>query len=173
MSETFTFDVSYATTFEDLEKLRDKMLAFVKTERRDYQTAFDVVVKDFPAQEKMTLAADIKYKSNWQHGTLKGQPISQPEPIRFVTYRLIAANRRNKWICALKTALAEMKIYGPDGDPNAPPSTTRYTQVPYEEVKAKERQELEGVKMPQPGGLQPSGWQLPDTPTAIGKLWLQ
>lgn len=57
MSETFTFDVSYATTFEDLERLREKMLAFVKAERRDYQPAFDVAVKGlspipfyFPAQ---------------------------------------------------------------------------------------------------------------------------
>ncbi|KAG6811897.1 hypothetical protein H0H92_005355 [Tricholoma furcatifolium] len=90
MSETFTFDVSYATTFEDLEKLRARMLAFVTAERRDYQPAFDVVVK---------------------------------------------AKRRNKWICALKTALTELKIYGPSGNPNAPASTIRYTQVPYEEIK--------------------------------------
>ncbi|KAG6917310.1 hypothetical protein DXG01_002968 [Tephrocybe rancida] len=142
MSETFTFDVSYATTFEDLEKLRDKMLGFVKTERRDYQPAFDVVVKDFPAQEKMTLAADIKYKSNWQQGSLK-------------------ANRRNKWICALKTALAELNIYGPSGNPDAKSPTMRYTQVPYEEFKAKEQQEAE-TSFPQPSGLPPSGWQLAD-----------
>jgi small-conductance mechanosensitive channel len=45
MSETFTFDVSYSTTFEDLEKLRDRMLAFVKAERRDFLAEFDVKVK--------------------------------------------------------------------------------------------------------------------------------
>lgn len=45
MSETFTFDVSYSTTFEDLERLRARMLAFVKEERRDYQPEFDVKVK--------------------------------------------------------------------------------------------------------------------------------
>lgn len=97
MSETFTFDVSYATSFEDLERLREKMLDFVKTERRDYQPAFDVAVKgnipttcpitrvinlcrkstDFPDQEKMTLTADIKYKSNGQQGALKGMIIMQ------------------------------------------------------------------------------------------------
>jgi hypothetical protein len=44
MSETFTFDVSYATSFEDLERLREKMLAFLKAERRDYQPIFDVAV---------------------------------------------------------------------------------------------------------------------------------
>ncbi|KAG6874479.1 hypothetical protein C0995_010389 [Termitomyces sp. Mi166 len=121
MSETFTFDVSYATTFNDLEKLREKMLVFVKTERRDYQPAFDVIVK---GQDEIT------------------------------------ASRRNKWICALKTALAELKIYGPAGNPNVPPPPTQYTKVPYEEFKAKEHQETEKAsKFPE---MPPSGWKLAD-----------
>ena len=45
MSETFTFDISYTTTFEDLEKLRERMLAFVTEERRDYHPSFDVNIK--------------------------------------------------------------------------------------------------------------------------------
>ncbi|KAF6760275.1 Mechanosensitive ion channel-domain-containing protein [Ephemerocybe angulata] len=45
MSETFTFDVAYSTSFEDLEKLRQKMLVFVTEERRDYHPAFDVNIK--------------------------------------------------------------------------------------------------------------------------------
>jgi len=45
MSETFIFDVNYSTSFEDLEKLRAKMLDFVKLERRDFQPVFDVTVK--------------------------------------------------------------------------------------------------------------------------------
>ena len=45
MSETFTFYVGYSTTFEDLERLREKMLEFVTQERRDYETVFDVKVK--------------------------------------------------------------------------------------------------------------------------------
>lgn len=44
MSETFTFDVNYSTTFEKLEALREKMLDFVKTEKRDYQSVFEVTV---------------------------------------------------------------------------------------------------------------------------------
>lgn len=44
MSEPFTFDVNYATTFEDLEKLRGKMVAFLESERRDFQPVFDVSV---------------------------------------------------------------------------------------------------------------------------------
>jgi hypothetical protein len=45
MSETFIFDVNYSTSFEDLERLRAKMLEFVKLERRDFQPVFDVTVK--------------------------------------------------------------------------------------------------------------------------------
>lgn len=67
----------------------------------------------------MTLRADIKYKSNWQQGTLKAQ-------------------RRNKWICALKSSLEKLKIFGPDGNPNAQTAPTKYTQVPYEEVLRQE-----------------------------------
>ncbi|CDO72761.1 hypothetical protein BN946_scf184994.g14 [Trametes cinnabarina] len=99
MSETFEFDVAYDTTFDQIERLRDVMLSFLKTERRDFQPAFDVYVVDIPGQEKMTLRADIKYKSNWQQGTLKAQ-------------------RRNKWICALKASLTKVKIFGPKGDPD-------------------------------------------------------
>lgn len=45
MSESFVFDVAYSTTFDDVERLREKMLDFVTTERRDYQPVFDVTVK--------------------------------------------------------------------------------------------------------------------------------
>jgi len=54
-------------------------------------------------------------------------------------YLMQSAQRRNKWICALKTALAEVKIFGPSGDPDAKPDPTRYTVVPWEQVQAKER----------------------------------
>lgn len=94
MSESFEFDVAYSTTFEQIETLRSKMLAFVKAEGRDFLPSFDVSVKggvlairsavacatayffyalDIPDQEKMTLSADIKYKSNWQQGAVKGK----------------------------------------------------------------------------------------------------
>lgn len=44
MSEPFTMEVSYATTFEQIEKLRDQMLAYVKDQRRDYMGQFDVSI---------------------------------------------------------------------------------------------------------------------------------
>lgn len=44
MSEPFTFDVAYNTTFEQIEDLRGLMIAFLKNDRRDYQPVFDVLV---------------------------------------------------------------------------------------------------------------------------------
>ncbi|EPQ57543.1 hypothetical protein GLOTRDRAFT_74415 [Gloeophyllum trabeum ATCC 11539] len=146
MSETFEFDVDYSTTFEQLEQLRDKMLTFVKEERRDYQPVFDVTVADIGDQEKMTCQADIKYKSNWQQGAVK-------------------ARRRNKWICALKTALADCHIYGPKGNPDAIPAPSRITLVPWDKVERDDEAKLAtqqpddkeaGPEMPK------GGWNLTD-----------
>lgn len=44
MSESFTFDVNYSTTFKQIERLRSLMLNFVQMERRDYQPSFDIIV---------------------------------------------------------------------------------------------------------------------------------
>lgn len=34
--------------------------------------------------------------------------------------------------------MAELNIFGPLGNPDAPPSPKRYTEIPWDEVKAKE-----------------------------------
>lgn len=120
ISETIAFEVDFATDFKKLQELRDKMLHFLDVEKRDYNPVFDVVVDDFPAQGKLVLKADIKYKSNWQEGALKVQ-------------------RRNKWICALKEALKDCAIFGPgdNGNPSPPPADpVRYMQVPFEPMVA-------------------------------------
>jgi small-conductance mechanosensitive channel len=44
MSETFNFDVAFDTSFEDLERLRERMLEFLNRERRDFLPSFDVFV---------------------------------------------------------------------------------------------------------------------------------
>lgn len=105
-----------------------------------------------PGQEKMTLRSDIKYKSNWQQGTLKAQ-------------------RRNKWICALKASMEKLKIYGPSGDPNAPSGPTKYTQVPYEEVLRKEHEAAAHAQQPSAGSelhIPKSDWTFADQNSAIG-----
>jgi len=120
------------------------MIAFLSNERRDYVAVFDVIVMDIPEQEKMTLKVDIKYKSNAQQGALK-------------------AKRKNKWICALKSALAELDVYGPSGNPNPKPTTSRYTIVPWELVAEEEKGKEAGPA--HPGGIQEpripeSNWKL-------------
>ncbi|KAI0001284.1 Mechanosensitive ion channel-domain-containing protein [Russula compacta] len=141
MSESFTFDVDYSTTFKQIERLRSLMLGFVQMERRDFQPSFDIVVVDVPDQEKMTLQAEIMYKSNWQQGALK-------------------ATRRNKWICALKTYLGEAKIYGPKGNPDAIPAPKRYTLVPWSEVQEKERESSAPVAPPSMPEMPSGGYNL-------------
>lgn len=115
---------------------------------------------DFSDQDKMTLSADIKYKSNAQQGALKGKCLGFIYLILFFTDRPHGvAKRRNKWICALKTALAEVGIYGPSGDPNAASAPAKYTQVPWAEVKAEaEAKKREELHLPTPTG----GWKLAD-----------
>jgi hypothetical protein len=186
MSETFSFDVSYSTTFEKLEALRANMLEFVKIERRDYQPVFDVTVNgwftdplyltsgqwsdlsfaDFPDQEKMVLTADIKYKGNGQQGgALKGiqshVQFNGDWLTPILSFTDLLARRRNKWICALKTALAEVKIYGPKGDPQEP-STTRYTRVPWELIEAQDREAAQTPSSPPDYSVPAGGWQLSD-----------
>ncbi len=88
----------------------------------------------------MTLSADIKYKSNWQQGAVKGNlNVVNTVWSWILTLRLV--RRRNKWICALKTSLAELKIFGPGGNPNKDASTTMYTQVPWDEFLELKRDE--------------------------------
>ncbi|KAH9040170.1 hypothetical protein EDB85DRAFT_2072323 [Lactarius pseudohatsudake] len=147
MSESFTFDVHYSTTFEQIEKLRSLMLGFVQSERREFQPLFDIVVVDIPDQEKMTLKAEIMYKSNWQQGALK-------------------AIRRNKWVCALKMYLAEAKIFGPNGNPDSTPGPKRYTVVPWEEVQESERIAASPAAPHMPSG----GYNLTSRSAAIHSL---
>ncbi|KAL7007996.1 hypothetical protein EMMF5_002645 [Cystobasidiomycetes sp. EMM_F5] len=104
-SEVFTWDVDFGTTFEQIEALRQAMLDFLESERRDYVHKCDISVKDFAAQGMLTLSTAIPYKSNWSNNALK-------------------VTRRNKWICALKIAMASLNIYGPAGagNPSPPPA---------------------------------------------------
>jgi len=67
----------------------------------------------------------------------------------------------------LKAALADIEIYGPSGNPNAKPSTQRYTIVPWELVSDQDRRE-KSESHPVPGGIQEpripvSNWHLTDS----------
>ncbi|KAG0149381.1 hypothetical protein CROQUDRAFT_39862 [Cronartium quercuum f. sp. fusiforme G11] len=107
ISEPFSWEVDFNTPFEKIEKLRERMLAFLEVERRDFIPSVDISVEDFEGQAKMTLKSNIKYKSNWQNHSLK-------------------TLRRNKWICALKQIMADLEMWGPGGagNPDPPPEPT-------------------------------------------------
>jgi len=112
--ENVTFDVAFDTPFEKIEALRARMLLFVETERRDYLPVCDFTVKDFAAQGLITLSTNINYKSNWANAAQKAQ-------------------RRNKFMCAVKLAMSDLKLFGPGGagDPApAPADPTPYMEVP-------------------------------------------
>ncbi len=98
----------------------------------------------------MTLTVNIMYKSNWQQDTLR-------------------VKRRNKWICALKKAMADVKIFGPKGDPDAIPTPTRYTRVPWELVKEGD-DKAAGGKAPDEPSAPKDGWQLSDKNAAMRKI---
>lgn len=122
--EMVTWNVDYGTTFEAIEKLREKMLDFLEAESRDFFAAFDCSVLDLGDQGKLELTCAIKYKSNWQNGQLKAQ-------------------RRNKWMCALRLAMASVGMWGPGGagNPNPPPAPTLIQMLhdePAQDVKPKE-----------------------------------
>lgn len=69
----------------------------------------------------------------------KGYPlVASIAIVHLLTSLIITVKRRNKWICALKTSLLELKIFGPTGDPDKEPAPKKYTEVPWKEVKAKE-----------------------------------
>ena len=75
--------------------------------------------------------------------------------------------RRNKWICALKTSLNELEIFGPNGNPKKESGPTVYTQVPWQEYKALEAEK----KMRQSGGPNPfrREYNLSDKSAAVCK----
>jgi hypothetical protein len=155
------------------------MLDFVKTERRDYQPVFDVTVKglptesfyltchltmsaDFPDQEKMVLTADVKFKGTGQHNALKGMVRHVLTCGTDLCLSWLSARRRNRWICALKTTLAEVKIYGPKGNPDET-STLRYTRVPWELIENEDRKAAQTHASPPDYPAPNREWRLSDS----------
>ncbi|PHH66674.1 hypothetical protein CDD81_6511 [Ophiocordyceps australis] len=102
MVETIELDVSYDTTFEDIELLRSEMESFVRAPEnsRDFQPDFNISVGGVGDLDKMTLYISIKHKSNWHN-----------EKVR--------SKRRSKFMCALALALKKIPMYGPGGGSEA------------------------------------------------------
>lgn len=96
MREQINLSISFDTSFEDIELLREEMQKFVRENGRDYQPDIDVEVLDLAEMNKMQLKIEIRHKSNW-------------------SIESIRAARRSKFMCALVQALRKVPIYAPGG----------------------------------------------------------
>lgn len=99
MIEIIKLGVNYDTSFEDIQKLREELMLFVRENNRDFQQDLDVEVVGINDLDKLEIKLEIKHKSNWANEQLTLQ-------------------RRNKFFCALVLILKKIPIYGAGrGDP--------------------------------------------------------
>ena len=98
MREQLLIYVSFDTTLEDIQLLRNEMRTFVtdKENSRDFQPNIDVEITGIASMDKMELKVEIRHKSNWSNETVR-------------------AARRSKFMCALVLALRRIPIYAPGG----------------------------------------------------------
>jgi hypothetical protein len=98
MKEVIDLNISYDTSFEDVELLRAEMEKFVRSpdNSRDFQPDIAIGVFGVGDLDKLQLKIAIKHKSNWHN-----------EAVR--------VTRRSKFMCALAMALKKVPIYNPGG----------------------------------------------------------
>ncbi|KAF2747945.1 hypothetical protein M011DRAFT_493868 [Sporormia fimetaria CBS 119925] len=98
MREQVSLFVSFDTTFEDINVLKQEMVAFVRDPQnsRDFFPDIEIEVVGIAEMNKMELRCEIKHKSNWSNEALR-------------------TSRRSKFMCALVLALRKIPIYGPAG----------------------------------------------------------
>ena len=93
LAEAVPIVIKYGTTIEQLDALRQRLLEFVRSEKRDFQNNILTELRAVTDNFSLTLNVVFFYKSNWQNEGLRLQ-------------------RRNKFICMLMIALQEIGIEG-------------------------------------------------------------
>ncbi|OZJ03567.1 hypothetical protein BZG36_03090 [Bifiguratus adelaidae] len=109
MGEAVSLSINMDTSFEQIEQLRLKMNAFLETEPKEFFPTTDITIADFEDLQLMKISIAIPHKSNWQD-------IGK------------AAQRRNKFMCVLKSAIAELGI-------QYQPKTLRYRKMTEDTVQ--------------------------------------
>jgi small-conductance mechanosensitive channel len=101
-TEQITIDISFDTSFDDIQLLKNELIAFVtdKDNNRDFQPDLEVEILGTTDMSKLQLKVECKHKSNWSNETLR-------------------AARRSKFMCALVAALRAVPIYCPGGGEDA------------------------------------------------------
>jgi small-conductance mechanosensitive channel len=94
LAEAVPVVVKFGTTLDQIDSLRLRLLDFVRTEKREYQSNILTELRDITEAHSITLNVVFFYKSNWQNELLRLQ-------------------RRNKFICALMVSIQELGIEGP------------------------------------------------------------
>ncbi|BCS27714.1 uncharacterized protein APUU_60762A [Aspergillus puulaauensis] len=94
LAEALPIVIKYGTTIDQMERLRQRLVEFVRSEKRDFQSMILTELREVTENLSLTLNVVFFYKSNWQNEGLRLQ-------------------RRNKFICMLMVALQEIGIEGP------------------------------------------------------------
>ncbi|KAL3473341.1 Mechanosensitive ion channel-domain-containing protein [Aspergillus californicus] len=94
LAEAVPINIKYGTSVDQIDALRQRLVEFVRSERREFQTNILTELRQVTDNFSITLNIVFFYKSNWQNEGLRLQ-------------------RRNKFICMLMIALQEIGIEGP------------------------------------------------------------
>ena len=94
LAEAVPITVKFGTSLEQLDELRQRLLEFVKNEKREYQGNILTELRQVTDAYSITMNIIFFYKSNWQNEGLRLQ-------------------RRNKFICAMMVSMMEIGIEGP------------------------------------------------------------
>ena len=112
LAEAIPIVIRFGTTLDQIETLRQTLLEFVESEKREYQSNILTELREVKEAYSITLNVVFFYKSNWQNELLRLQ-------------------RRNKFICALMIAMQEIGIEGPlRNDPGAKLERPYYVSYP-------------------------------------------
>ncbi|KAL8820530.1 MAG: hypothetical protein Q9223_001270 [Gallowayella weberi] len=94
LAEAVPLTVKFGTTLDQIDDLRQRLLEFVKSEKREYQPNILTEIREVDEVHSVNLNVVFFYKSNWQNELLRLQ-------------------RRNKFICAMMISMQEAGIEGP------------------------------------------------------------
>lgn len=94
LSEAVPIIIRFGTSLEQIEMLRNRLLEFVRSEKRDYQPNVLTELREVTENYSITLNVVFFYRSSWQNELLRLQ-------------------RRNKFFCHLMISLLEVGIDGP------------------------------------------------------------
>ncbi|OQO07072.1 hypothetical protein B0A48_07638 [Cryoendolithus antarcticus] len=94
LAEALPTVIKWGTTMEQMTRLRERLLDFVREENREYQPNILTELRELTEVYSLTLNVIFFYKSSWQN-----------EGLRLA--------RRNKFICKMMVIMQELGIEGP------------------------------------------------------------